>query len=43
MPNNELEIELQEIMVYAMRGAVIGVLLLIVIGIWLIIRRRQIG
>ncbi len=43
MPNNELEIELQEIMVYAMRGAVIGILLLIVIGIWLIIRRRQIG
>lgn len=43
MPKNELEIELQEITVYAMRGAVIGILVLIIIGIWLIIRRRQIG
>ena len=43
MPKNELTIELQEISVYAIRGAVIGLLFLIIIGIWLLIRRRQIG
>lgn len=43
LPKNELTIEIPEISVYAVRGAVIGILFLIIIGIWLLIRRRQIG
>lgn len=43
LPKNELIIEESDIIVYAIRGAVIGVLSLIVLSLWLLIRRRMIG
>lgn len=43
LPKNELIIEETDIVVYAIRGAVIGILVLIVLSLWLLIRRRMIG
>jgi hypothetical protein len=43
LPPNEMVIEAGDLSQYAMRGAVIGILVLIVFGLWLVLRRRRIG
>lgn len=43
LPQNELTVGLTDISAYAIRGALIGILLLITLGIWILIRHRQIG
>jgi len=42
-PKNELSLEIGDISNSAFQGSVIGVLILIVIGLWLILRERKIG
>ncbi|MHB8133415.1 MAG: hypothetical protein ACYDH1_04235 [Anaerolineaceae bacterium] len=43
LPKNELTVEIGDISNSAFQGSVIGVLILIVIGLWLILRERKIG
>lgn len=43
MPSNNLSLEMNDLFASATTGAVIGILVLIVLGVWLIIRRRRIG
>lgn len=43
MPENELELSLEDIQSAALSGAIFGSLLLVILGIWLILRHRRMG
>lgn len=43
LPANDLALGMRDLTSAALQGSVVGVLILVVLGVWLIIRRRRIG